>query len=202
MKRWSHGRFKHLPEALRKHSFRQIRICPKDIEITAFKTKYGHSEIFLMSIGLSILRRPSSLQWTPNSTTSYIISWLCTSTILLSTKLYTSVITPLGDNTIPSESTWPVWRKSEWKLMTNNPSLILQVQHNGVSPWAGGRTIVKEWPIPQNLTELRIFLGLLQFIRQFMKYFSRIVAALIDHIWEGAGTHKWDERGFEALEKM
>ena len=61
--------------------------------------------------------------------------------------------------------------------------------------------VLKSWPRPEALTELRSFLGLLQFLR-FIKKFSETATPLTNLTKKEQRIHKWDERCDEAFEKL
>lgn len=83
--------------------------------------------------------------------------------------------------------------KNKYELYKTNTEYIgLQVGRNGVSVGNEWNRIIQEWPKPSNISELRSFVGLLQFFRRFIKYFSRIAAPLTNMTRKKGGLHKWD----------
>jgi hypothetical protein len=46
--------------------------------------------------------------------------------------------------------------------------------------------VVRDWPLPRNLTELRSLLGLANYFRRFVKDYSRVAAPLTDFTSEKA----------------
>ena len=62
--------------------------------------------------------------------------------------------------------------------------------------------VLKAWPKPKTLTEARCFIGLLQFFRRFIKYFSKLSAPLTNLTRKGEGIQKWDERCDESFESL
>ena len=64
--------------------------------------------------------------------------------------------------------------------------------------------MLKSWPRPQSLTDVRSFIGLLQFFRSFIKDFSSLATPLTNLTKKGFGIQKWDEKcgkAFEALKQ-
>lgn len=55
------------------------------------------------------------------------------------------------------------------------------------------KKIVRDWPKPKNFTELRSFIGLLQFFHRFIKNFSHVAARLTNLTRKGSGVHRWDD---------
>ena len=62
--------------------------------------------------------------------------------------------------------------------------------------------VLEDWPHPKSLTELRSFIGLLQFFRRFVKRFSEIAAPLTSLTRKGRGIEKWDESCDKAFEEL
>ena len=59
--------------------------------------------------------------------------------------------------------------------------------------------ILNDWPKPKTLTDVRSFMGLLQFFRRFIKDFSKISAPLTNLTKKGEGIKKWDVKCDEAF---
>ena len=62
--------------------------------------------------------------------------------------------------------------------------------------------VVQTWPRPTSLTELRAFIGLLQFFRSFMRGFSDIAALLTSLTRKGSGMHNWNAACDKAFTKL
>ena len=62
--------------------------------------------------------------------------------------------------------------------------------------------ILRTWPKPDSVTDLRSFLGLLQFFRRFIPKFAKVAAPLTDLTKKDSGVHKWDERCDEAFASL
>ena len=62
--------------------------------------------------------------------------------------------------------------------------------------------ILRTWPKPISLTDLRSFLGLLQFFRRFIPNVAKVAAPLTDLTKKDRGVQKWDEQCDEAFEKL
>ncbi len=61
---------------------------------------------------------------------------------------------------------------------------------------------LQNWPKPMTLTDLRSFLGLLQFFRRFIEDFSKLAAPLTNLTKKGEGIQKWDVKCDEAFESL
>ena len=62
--------------------------------------------------------------------------------------------------------------------------------------------VLKTWPKPKSLFEVRSFLGLLQFFRRFIPKFSEVAAPMTHLTKKDQGIEKWDEKCDEAFEKL
>ena len=60
---------------------------------------------------------------------------------------------------------------------------------------------IKTWPIPQDVNELRSFLGLCSYYRRYVKWFSDIVKCLHQHTEKGR-KFVWTNESQEAFEKL
>lgn len=62
--------------------------------------------------------------------------------------------------------------------------------------------ILKSWPKPKSLTEVRSFMGLLQFFRRFIKDFSKLSAPLTNLTKKEMGIKKWDKTCDESFQVL
>lgn len=62
--------------------------------------------------------------------------------------------------------------------------------------------VLETWPKPESLTDLRSFLGLLQFFRRFIPKFSEVAAPLTDLSKNDIGIGKWNETCNQAFESL
>jgi hypothetical protein len=60
---------------------------------------------------------------------------------------------------------------------------------------------VTDWPAPQNVSELKQFIGFTNFYRQFVYHFSG-TAQPLHNLTKAQKTFNWDERCGEAFEKL
>ena len=63
--------------------------------------------------------------------------------------------------------------------------------------------VIKKWPVPSKVTELRSFLGLANYYRKFIKGYSKMVSPLIDLLKK---DNQWDwsmqcQMAFEGLKE-
>ena len=62
--------------------------------------------------------------------------------------------------------------------------------------------VLKTWPRPETLTDVRSFVRLLQFFRRFIPKFSEIAAPLTNLTKKGVGIDKWNSDCDAAFEML
>lgn len=62
--------------------------------------------------------------------------------------------------------------------------------------------ILKNWPKPKSITELRCFLGLLQFFRRLIPDFAKNAAPLKNLTKKGFGVQSWDNNCDDSFQKL
>lgn len=178
-----------------KAGFHQIRVKNKDIEKRAFRTKYGHYEFLVMPMGLC--NAPVTFQSLMNSIFEddvdvFLVVYL--DDLLVYSDSYENHLKHLELGLSRLQDNQLYVGKSKCKVMTTNTEFLgLQLGVHGIEVGEDRKKIVQEWPRPNNLSELRRIIGLLQFSRRFIKKFSHLVAPLTDLIRKGCGIH----RGYE-----
>lgn len=75
------------------------------------------------------------------------------------------------------------------------------ISAEGVKTDPGKTKAVREWPVPQNLKELRSFLGFCSYYRRFVKSYATIAAPLHALLKEGQ-RFKWSAQCQEAFERL
>ena len=80
---------------------------------------------------------------------------------------------------------------------------------DGVRPDPKKISVVKEWPTPKTVTDLRAFLGLANYFRKFINKFSAIAAPLTNQLGGNLSSRKakntylkWDEKCQDAFEAL
>lgn len=189
-----------------KAGFHQIRVREEDIEKTAFKTKYGMFEFMVMPMGLC--NAPATFQALMNSIfgdciDEFMVIYI--DDILIYSDSYQdhlrhleTVLQKLANNELYVGS-------DKFEIMTDNTEFLgLQIGGQGVSVGDDRKKIIRDWPVPGTMTDLRSFLGLLQFFRRFIRDFSKIAAPLTDLTRKNGGIHKWNQHcqvAFDELKK-
>ena len=187
-----------------KTGFHQIRVRPEDVEKTAFNTKYGQFEYLVMPMGLR--NAPATFQSLMNR-----IFHDCIDEFLVVYMDDLLVFSKNEEEDLPHVETvfsrlkehqlYVSARKCEF-LRSEIQFLGLIVGTEGVRVNPEKAEVLRTWPRPETLTELRSFLGLLQFFRRFIKSFSGIAAPLTNLTRKEQGIHKWDAKCDQAFEEL
>ena len=187
-----------------KTGFHQIRVKKEDIEKTAFNTKYGQFEYLVMPMGLC--NAPATFQSLMNRIfydciDVFMVVYM--DDLLIFSKDEHShlehlriVLSRLQENELYVSP-------KKCDFMKNEISFLgMIVGSGGIQVDPKKIDVVKKWPKPTTLTEVRSFVGLMQFFRRFIKNFSKLAYPLTDLTKKGKGIQKWDEnctRSFETL---
>ena len=163
-----------------KSGFHQIRVQEDDIEKTEFNAKYGQFEYLVMPMGLC--NAPQTFQSLMNSVfhdcidnflVVYLDDLLIFSDTLEDHMMHLeAVLSRLQEHKLYASA------KKFSFLQTEVEFLGLIVGRDGVHVGKDRVEAIEQWPKPKTLTELRRFVGLLQYLRRFVKDFSGIAAPL------------------------
>lgn len=83
--------------------------------------------------------------------------------------------------------------EKKFELMrTETEFLGLLVGKSGIKIGDDQKALVRDWPVPKNLTELRSFLGLVQFFRRFINDYFKTATPLTNLTRKHSNISKWD----------
>lgn len=163
-----------------KTCFHQIRDQPEDIEKTYFNTKYGHFEYFIMPMGLC--NAPATFQTIMNEMfydciDVFVVVYM--EDLLVYIKKEREHLKHL--ETVLSRFKMEQLFISRYKcsLMKDQTEFLgIIVGKSRIKVDEDKVKVVADWPKPVNVSEVRGFIGQLQFSRWFIKDFSKIAAPL------------------------
>jgi len=173
----------------------QIRVAKKDIQKTAFNTRYGKYEFLVMPFGLT--NAPATFQTLMNQ--------------ILRPYIDKFVLVYLDDILIYSNSeeehlqhlrlVFEILREHKLfarplKCVFNQPTVEFcgHLVGQGVTRVLDSKVkAIREWPQPTNVQEVRQFYGLVNYYRRFIRYFS-IIAAPLSSLFRSEGSDKRKRR--------
>ena len=189
-----------------KVGFHQIRVKPEDIEKTAFKTKYGHFEYLVMPMGLC--NAPATFQALMNRLfydciDIFLVVYMDDLLIFSNTREDHLRHVEVVLSRLKKEKLYVAPKKCSF-MEEETEFLGMIVGRNGLRVNPAKIAVIQTWPRPTTLTELRSFIGLLQFFRRFIKDFSKIASPLTALTRKRSGIHKWNDtctNAFRTLKK-
>ena len=185
--------------------YHQIRVKEADIHKTAFVSRYGLFEYTVMPFGLC--NAPATFQRIMNhllrdGLDEFVLVFLDDILIYSRTKEehlqhIRAVLKKLQD-----EKFYGRLKKCDF-FKTEVEYLGFDVGADGIKPSLSKIKAVLEWPTPKSVTDVRSFLGLANFYRKFVRWFSEI-AAPMTNLTKKDRQFTWtnqEENAFNGLKK-
>lgn len=158
----------------------QIRVADKDIEKTAFNTRYGKYEFLVMPFGLT--NAPATFQTVINNVLrpyidKFVVVYLDDITVYSNSQQehlehLRLVFEALAKHKLYANPAKCVFNQSEVKfcghIIGNGKVRVMEDKIKSI----------REWPQPSTVHHIRQFLGLASYYRRFIKNFSRIKVAI------------------------
>ena len=187
-----------------RNAYNTLRIAPGEEYKTAFRTRYGHFEYLVMPFGLT--NAPASFQ-------SFIND-------VLRKYLDTFVIVFLDDILVYTNGTLQEHisqvRLVLQELLANGIHCKAEkcefhaqkisflgyiVSTEGISMDPDRVATIAEWPVPQSVHDIRVFLGFANFYRRFIEGYSKITLP-ITLLLRKARSFKWNPAAQDAFEQL
>ena len=150
--------------------YHQIRVHPEDVHKTAFRTRYGHFEFLVLPFGLT--NAPATFMHLMHSIfreylDSFIVIFL--DDILVYSK-------GLREHVTHVRQTLAILRKHQLYAKVSKCSFFQHrveylghiVSAEGLAPDPAKVQAVRAWKVPENVTDIRSFLGLVGYYRRFI----------------------------------
>jgi hypothetical protein len=156
--------------------FHQIRMAPGEEFKTAFQTHHGHFEYRVMPYG--VIGGPATFQTVMNVILSSLLR-VCAVVFIYDILIYSKT---WEDHLQHISVVLTILQKHKFHVKLSKCAFAQQkisylghiISSEGVSTDPSKIDIIKAWPQPQNVKELRSFLGMVGYYRRFVSHFGLI----------------------------
>ena len=183
--------------------YHQIRVRESDVHKTAFVSRYGSFEYTVMPFGLC--NAPATFQRAMNQMLregmdKYVLVFL--DDILIYSRTLEEHIQHIRAvlDRLRSEKFFGRLMKCDF-FRTEVEYLGFDVGANGIKPSLSKVKAILEWPEPENVTDVRSFLGLCSFYRKFIRWFSELAAPLTD-LTKKDRVFVWSDEADKAFNRL
>ena len=178
-----------------RQGYHQIRIKDADVEKTAFRTRYGHYEYLVLPFGLT--NAPATFMGLMNevfrplldkSVVIYLDDILIYSRSWEDHKRHIAeVLDRLRAHQLYAKVSKCEFGKSKVEFLGH------VVSNDGVAVDQKKIEAIQSWPPPQNIHDLRAFLGLANYYRRFVENYSKLTLPLTRMLKKGATVNMQEE---------
>lgn len=162
--------------------YHQIRMHEDSIEKTAFKTRYGHYEFTVMPFGLT--NAPATFQHVMNTVLApyldrFVLVYL--DDILIYSKSYEEHLEHLRKVLLALRENKFYCKRSKCLFCTQEVEYLGHLlTPDGVLVDPKKVAAILDWPTPTNVSQLRGFLGLVQYYDSFVDHFAEVAFPLTE----------------------
>lgn len=181
----------------------QIQVAEQDRYKTAFKTRYGHYEYNVMPMGLC--NAPATFMRQMNEVfddmlDQYVVVYL--DDILIYSKTKEEHIVHIRNVLDRLKQQKLYAKKSKCQFLQQQVSFLGHIVGvNGIQMDPSKVEAIVSWPIPNNIHEMRSFLGLAGYYRKFIDNYSKIATPL-NELTKKDVTYKWTTIEQDAFDQL
>lgn len=183
--------------------YHQILLSEAERERTAFRTPFGHFQYKVMPFGLT--NAPAVFQSAMNSILqdlNFVVVYLDDILIFSSSPEEHVDHVRVVLERLQKHRYYCKLSKCEF-FKRSVTFLGHVVSSDGVRPDPRKTAVIRDWPTPRNVSELRSFLGLANYFRKFLQGYSSVVAPLTALLSKKASwPDGWDSRCDAAFEQV
>jgi hypothetical protein len=183
--------------------YHQLKIKPDDVPKTAFRTRYGHYEFLVMPFGLT--NAPAAFMDLMNRVfkpflDQFVVVFIDDILIYSKSKEDHERHLRLVLQVLKEKKLYAKLKKCEFWL-DSVAFLGHVISKDGISVDPKKVEAVVEWNRPNNVTEIRSFLGLAGYYRRFVEGFSRLAMPLTRLTQKGV-KFEWSEECEQSFQEL
>lgn len=183
--------------------YHQIRLASDEEHKTVFQTHGGHYEYKVMSFGL--VGAPATFQKAMNDTLKTLLR-KCTIVFFDDILVYNPT---LEQHLVDLAAVLQLLQTHQWQVKLSKCSFAQHelsylghvISAQGVSTEDSKISIIRQWPVPQNVKELRSFLGMDGYYRKFVQHFG-IIAKPLTNLLKKHQQFLWTSESATAFETL
>jgi hypothetical protein len=183
--------------------YHQILISEEDRPKTAFRTPFGHFQFKVLIEGLT--NAPATFQTVMNSIPhpyirKFVVVYIDDILIFSKSEAEHQAHVRLVLEVLKREKFFVCKAKSSF-AQSEIKYLGHIVDKQGIRPDPKKVEAVQTWPVPKNVHDVRSFLGLVNYFRKFIEYYSEIAVPLTN-LTKKSHPWVWTGRGQDAFELL